>query len=132
MKIMFSDLMGLKENNNYITYLFYSTPWNIHTGEIEKNHKQGFSKDHKLEDTDSLLHFVDVWVMLHYAHSVHLSAVESHTVISLETKLRMWLPWLLFAANHTPGYEYLPWFKSIQPRQVGRVLNENVRERWKE
>lgn len=56
---MFSDLMWLKEDNNYITYIFYSTPWNTHTGNIEKNLKQGF-KDHKLEDTDSLLHFVNV------------------------------------------------------------------------
>lgn len=79
-------------------------------------------EDHKLEDAESLLHCVDVHVEVHDVKSAHLSAVEMHSVIRLETKLRMPLPWLQIDHSTTlldtnPGLD----LKSIKPRPVGKV-----------
>lgn len=56
-----------------------------------------------------------------------------HSVIRLETKLRMPLPWLQIDQSTTlmdtnPGLD----LKSIQPRPVGKVLTGKVREGRKE
>lgn len=105
-----SDLVWFQEDENRIPYLFKLTPWNIYAGEIEENHKLGI-EDQKLEDTESLL----------------------HSVIRLETKLRIPLPWLLIAQSTTlldtnPGLD----LKSIQPRPVGKVWTGKLREGRKE
>lgn len=127
-----SDLVWFQEDANRIPYLFKLTPWNIYAGEIEENHKLGI-EDHKLEDTESLLHWVDVYVEVHDVSSANLSTVEMHSVIRLETKLRMPLPWLLIAQSTTlldtnPGLD----LKSIQSRPGGKVWTEKVREGRKE
>lgn len=95
---------------------------------LRENHKLGI-ENHKLEDTESLLHWVDVYVEVHDVNSAYLSAVEMHSVIRLETKLRMPLPWLQIAQSNTlldtnPGLD----LKSIQPRPVGKV-REGRKER---
>lgn len=76
-------------------------------------------EDHKLEDTESLLRWVDVYVEVHDGNSAHLSAVEMHSVIRLETKLRMPLPWLQIAQSNT-----------LLDTNPGLVLSRYNPDRW--
>lgn len=100
---------------------------------LKKNHKLGI-EDHKLEDTESLLHWADVYVEVHDVNSAHFRAVEinafSNTPWNQTTyAVAMVTNW---PVNHTLGYESWPRFKVDTTQAGGKGITGKVREGRKE